>query len=141
MANQTIASVTSLVNTSSSNSEVSITRVKDVDVQARMAPSVDIVKSLEHARAAAAEQTKASRQAIERVVSELEAYVQNAQRNLDFHVDDKTGRVVVKVVDATDDSVIRQIPSEEMLALSHRLQEFMDENQIDMRGMLLELKA
>ena len=139
MANESIATVTSLVNASSSGSEISITRVKDVDV--KEVPRVDVVQNLAEARASAAEQQKVSRQAIERVVSELEAYVQNAQRNLDFHVDDKTGRVVVKVVDATNDSVIRQIPSEEMIAISHRLQEFMDENQIDMRGMLLEIKA
>ena len=139
MANESIATVTSLVNASSSGSEISITRVKDVDV--KEVPRVDVVQNLAEARASAAEQQKVSRQAIERVVSELEAYVQNAQRNLDFHVDDKTGRVVVKVVDATNDSVIRQIPSEEMIAISHRLQEFMDENQLDMRGMLLEIKA
>ena len=139
MANESIATVTSLVNASSSGSEISITRVKDVDV--KEVPRVDVVQNLAEARASAAEQQKVSRQAIERVVSELEAYVQNAQRNLDFHVDDKTGRVVVKVVDATNDSVIRQIPSEEMVAISHRLQEFMDDNQIDMRGMLLEIKA
>ena len=139
MANESIATVTSLVNASSGGSEISITRVKDVDV--KEVPRVDVVQNLAEARASAAEQQKVSRQAIERVVSELEAYVQNAQRNLDFHVDDKTGRVVVKVVDATNDSVIRQIPSEEMIAISHRLQEFMDENQIDMRGMLLEIKA
>lgn len=141
MANESIASVTSLVNASSSGSEISVTRVRDVEVKAKEAPSVDVVQSMAHARAAAAEQQQVSRQAIERVVSELEAYVQSAQRNLDFHVDDKTGRVVVKVVDATNDSVIRQIPSEEMIALSHRLQEFMDDNQLDMRGMLLEIKA
>ena len=140
MANESIATVTSLVNASSSNSEISVTRVRDVDVGTRE-PRVDVVKSMAQARASAAEQQQVSRQAIERVVSELEAYVQNAQRNLDFHVDDKTGRVVVKVVDATNDSVIRQIPSEEMVALAHRLQEFMDDNQLDMRGMLLEIKA
>jgi flagellar protein FlaG len=141
MANESIASVSSLVNASSSGSEISITRVRDVDVNAKDASRVDVVQSLAQARATAAQQSQVSRQAIERVVSELEAYVQNAQRNLDFHVDDKTGRVVVRVVDATNDSVIRQIPSEEMIAISHRLQEFMDENQLDMRGMLLEIKA
>lgn len=140
MANESIATVSSLVNTSSSNSEISVTRVRDVEVGTRET-RVDAVQSLAQARARAAEQQQVSRQAIERVVSELEAYVQNAQRNLDFHVDDKTGRVVVKVVDATNDSVIRQIPSEEMIAISHRLQEFMDNNQQDMRGMLLEIKA
>jgi flagellar protein FlaG len=141
MASESIASVSSLVNASSSGSEISITRVRDVDVNAKDASRVDVVQSLAQARATAAQQSQVSRQAIERVVSELEAYVQNAQRNLDFHVDDKTGRVVVRVVDATNDSVIRQIPSEEMVAISHRLQEFMDDNQLDMRGMLLEIKA
>jgi flagellar protein FlaG len=139
MANETIASIASLVNASSSTSEISVTRVKDVAI--KEVPRVDAAKEMAQARAAAAEQQQVSRQAIERVVSELESYVQNAQRNLDFHVDDKTGRVVVRVVDATNDSVIRQIPSEEMVAISHRLQEFMDDNQLDMRGMLLEIKA
>ncbi len=141
MANESIATVTSLVNASGGSSEVSVTRIRDVEVAAKEETQVQVERNMAHAKAAAAEQSEASRQAIERVVSELEAYVQKAQRNLDFHVDDKTGRVVVKVVDATDESVIRQIPSEEMLALSHRLQDFMDENQVDMKGMFLEIKA
>ena len=140
MANESIATVTSLVNTRGSSSEISVTRIRDVDLPA-MQQQVDTAKSMEEARTAAAAQIKVTREAFERVVSELEAYVQNTQRNLDFQVDDKTGRVVVKVIDATDDSVIRQIPSEEMLAISHRLQEFLENNQRDMRGMLLEIKA
>lgn len=140
MANESIATVTSLVNTRGSSSEISVTRIRDVEMPA-MQQQIDTAKSMEQARSAAAEQVTVSREAFERVVSELEAYVQNTQRNLDFQVDDKTGRVVVKVIDATDDSVIRQIPSEEMLAISHRLQEFLENNQRDMRGMLLEIKA
>jgi|GEM_PF-1162197 flagellar protein FlaG len=140
MANQSIATVTSLVNTTNSNSEISVTRIKDVDAATRNR-QVDAATHVATARAAAAEQVTVSREAFDRVVSELEAYVQNAQRNLDFQVDDKTGRVVVKVIDATDDSVIRQIPSEEMLAVSQRLQDFLDKNHMDMRGMLLEIKA
>ena len=140
MANESIATVTSLVNTTSSSGEIHVSRIRDIDAGARDR-HVDAVASMAKARAAAAEQNKVSREAFDRVVSELEAYVQNTQRNLDFQVDDRTGRVVVKVIDATDDSVIRQIPSEEMIALSHRLQEFLEDNQVDMRGMLLEIKA
>lgn len=140
MANESIATVTSLVNTRGSSSEISVTRIRDVEMPA-MQQQIDTARSMEQARSAAAAQIQVSREAFERVVSELEAYVQNTQRNLDFQVDDKTGRVVVKVIDATDDSVIRQIPSEEMLAISHRLQEFLENNQRDMRGMLLEIKA
>ena len=140
MANQSIATVTSLVNTTNSNSEISVTRIKELDA-ATKSNSGDVVKDAQKARAAAAEQVQVSREAFDKVVSELKAYVQNAQRNLDFQVDDKTGRVVVKVIDATDDSVIRQIPSEEMLAVSHRIQEYLDKKQMDMKGMLLEIKA
>jgi len=140
MAHQSIATVTSLVNTTNSNSEISVTRIKELDA-ATKSNSGDVVKDAQKARAAAAEQVQVSREAFDKVVSELKAYVQNAQRNLDFQVDDKTGRVVVKVIDATDDSVIRQIPSEEMLAVSHRIQEYLDKKQMDMKGMLLEIKA
>ncbi|MBI1422990.1 MAG: hypothetical protein GC149_05945 [Gammaproteobacteria bacterium] len=140
MANHSIATVTSLVNTTNSNSEINVTRIKDIDA-ANKHHQGDALANIASAKAAAAEQVKVSREAFNRVVSELETFVQKAQRNLDFQVDDKTGRVVVKVIDATDDSVIRQIPSEEMLALSQRIQDYLDKNQMDMRGMLLEIKA
>jgi len=87
---------------------------------------------------ATAERVEISQEAIEKVVSELKDYVQNSRRNLDFQVDDVTGRVVVKVIDSNSDTVIRQIPSEEILALSRRLAESVEEAQ---KGMLLELKA
>jgi len=38
-----------------------------------------------------------------------------------FPFDDDTGRTVVKVVDASTDEVIRQIPSEEVLAIAKAL--------------------
>lgn len=140
MANESLATITSLVNTSSGSSEISVTRIRDVEVETTER-NVDAVQRMSNAKAAAAAQVKVSREAVEKVVSELEAYVQSAQRNLDFQVDDRTGRVVVKVIDATNNQVIRQMPSEEMIALSHRIQEFLDDNQGDMRGMLLEIKA
>lgn len=140
MANQSIATVTSLVNTTHSNSEIGVTRIKDVDASTH-AVSSDSVKSVATARAAAAEQRQVSREAFDKVVSELKAFVQKTQRNLDFRVDDRTGHVVVKVIDASDDSVIRQIPSEEMLAVSQRIQDYLDKNQVDAKGMLLEIKA
>ncbi len=141
MANETIAQITSLVNTRSNGSEISVTRIRDVNVAAVKPSRIDAAQSIAQAREASAEQIKVSRESFERVVSELESFVQNSQRNLNFHIDDKTGRVIVSVVDSTNDSVIRQIPSEEMLVLSHRIQEFMDEHQFEMKGMLLELKA
>ena len=80
-----------------------------------------------------------SQEALEKVVSQLNAYIQNTQRDMDFSVDDATGRVVVRVVDSNTEEVIRQIPSEEMLAISRHLLESLESEQP--KGFLIELKA
>lgn len=80
-----------------------------------------------------------SQKALEKVVSQLNAYVQNTQRDMDFSVDGATGRVVVRVIDSESDEVIRQIPSEEMLAISRHLIETLETEQP--KGFLIELKA
>lgn len=81
-----------------------------------------------------------SKEAIDEAVSHLKEYVQSMQRDMDFSVDDKTGRFVVKVIDSQTKEVIRQIPSEEMLAISRHLADSL-EDQDDSRGFLIELKA
>ena len=81
-----------------------------------------------------------SKEAIDEAVSHLKEYVQNMQRDMDFSVDDKTGRFVVKVIDSQTKEVIRQIPSEEMLAISRHLVDSLEEME-DSRGFLIELKA
>ena len=80
-----------------------------------------------------------SQEALEKVVSQLNAYIQNTQRDVDFSVDDSTGRVVVRVIDSASEEVIRQIPSEEMLAISRHLIESLETDQP--KGFLIELKA
>ena len=80
-----------------------------------------------------------SQEALEKVVSQLNAYIQNTQRDVDFSVDDSTGRVVVRVIDSESEEVIRQIPSEEMLAISRHLVESLETEQP--KGFLIELKA
>lgn len=49
--------------------------------------------------------------------------LQSVNRNLQFKVDDTTQELVVKVVDSETGDVVRQIPSEEMLAFIKRMQE------------------
>ena len=80
-----------------------------------------------------------SQEALENVVSQLNAYIQNTQRDMDFSVDDATGRVVVRVIDSESEEVIRQIPSEEMLAISRHLLESLETDEP--KGFLIELKA
>lgn len=63
------------------------------------------------------------RQVLEQAVTSIEGFVQNIRRNLDFALDDSSGRLVVKVTDGATGEVIRQLPSEEVLRLAESLEE------------------
>ena len=59
-------------------------------------------------------------------VRNLNDFAQNTQRELNFSIDEQTGRTVVKVIDHETKDVIRQIPAEEILALARRVVEDKD---------------
>lgn len=60
---------------------------------------------------------------VSKVVQNLNDYVQSMQRQLRFNVDEVTGRMVVKVIDAETQETIRQIPAEEIMALARHMTE------------------
>ncbi len=64
---------------------------------------------------------------LQQAVSQLNDYVQNIQRNLQFSIDKESGVMVVKVIDTKSAKVIRQIPTEESLRMARRLVEHRDE--------------
>lgn len=70
-----------------------------------------------------AESREASRSQVEGAVSAIQEFVQSVRRNLDFRVDDSSGRVVVQVTDRESGDVIRQMPTEEALKLAESLDE------------------
>ncbi|WP_434629222.1 flagellar protein FlaG [Pseudomonas sp. Z1-29] len=65
---------------------------------------------------AAAEQDK-----LKKAVQEIEKFVQSVKRNLEFSIDEPSGKVVVKVIASGSGEVIRQIPNEEVLKLADSL--------------------
>jgi flagellar protein FlaG len=71
--------------------------------------------------------TSVDKEKVTQAVSKLNDYVQNVQRNLQFNIDQESGVMVVKVVEANTDKVIRQIPNEETLRLARNLVEQDDE--------------
>ncbi|AWL02463.1 flagellin [Stutzerimonas stutzeri] len=84
-------------------------------------------------RTTTAEQAPASILEARSAAEAFKSFVQDIQRNLDFSVDDSTGQVVVKVIDGDSGKLVRQIPSEELLRLSERLD--------DMRSLLFKAEA
>lgn len=73
------------------------------------------------------ESVDVSAEQIETAVSQLSEFVQSSNRQLNFSVDQGSNKQVVKVTDAASGEVIRQIPSEEVLKLSERLQDLQTE--------------
>ncbi len=63
------------------------------------------------------EQTAALKEAITR----LNEYVQSVQRDLQFNLDESSGKTVIKVLDRNTQEVIRQIPDEFVLKLARNL--------------------
>lgn len=66
-------------------------------------------------------------------VAQLNDYMQNLNRSLQFSVDEDSGDTVVKVIDSDTDEVVRQIPSESILKIRNAVAEY--------RGILLETQA
>lgn len=81
----------------------------------------------------APDQERVTRDQVESAVSTIQDFVQSIRRDINFSLDDGSGRVVVKVTDASSGEVIRQIPSEEALQLAESLAE--------MRSLLFKAEA
>ena len=63
------------------------------------------------------------REQLDDAVSQLNDFVQNVQRDLQFEGDNEMGQTIVRVVDQQTQEVIRQIPDEVALRLAEKLQQ------------------
>lgn len=69
------------------------------------------------------EKKPADSENIEKAVGIMNDHVQQIHRQLQFSVDDHSGRIVITVIDSDTDEVIRQIPGEEALNYARKLAE------------------
>lgn len=60
---------------------------------------------------------------VEQAVSQVNEFVQSLSRDLQFTVDQDSGRTVIKVLDSETKEVIRQIPPEELLRIATTMTE------------------
>lgn len=79
---------------------------------------------------------------IQAAVDKIAAYVDSISRSLSISVDDRSGGFVVQVQDGATEEVIRQIPSEEVLAISAAISQQVDSLKVmgeeGARGLLLD---
>lgn len=62
-----------------------------------------------------------SNEQLEAAVKSVANYIKPFNNNLEFSINKDTDQIVTRVVDSTTKEVIRQIPSEEMLAIAKAL--------------------
>lgn len=72
-------------------------------------------------------------EAVNQAVQNLNDYVQNIERNLEFSVDRNNGNTVISVIDPQTEEVIRQIPPEKAVNAVRNLQR--------LEGLLLSAEA
>jgi len=84
-------------------------------------------------RAAIEQSAEVGRDELQAAVSDIQNFVQAVRRDINFNLDDESGRMVINVTEATSGDVIRQIPSEEALRLA--------ENLSEIRSVLFEAEA
>jgi len=91
--------------------------------------AADAVKKTEAQSVSVVDEAKVAKESddLKQAVIQLNDFVQTVQRNLQFSIDKESGTMVVKVIDAKSEKVIRQMPSEETLKLARSLIEQSDD--------------
>lgn len=83
--------------------------------------------------AKSAQENTPSRQTVDEAVNRLAKFVAPNQADINFSVDETSGIRVVKIIDRNSNEVIRQMPSEEAVALAQALDK--------LQGLLIRDKA
>jgi flagellar protein FlaG len=84
---------------------------------------VGIVASVDIKKVDVIESNKPTQQAIAKAANDIQNFVKEMGRNLQFSIDKTTGYNVVRVVNPDTQEVIRQLPSEELLKIAASMQE------------------
>ncbi len=62
---------------------------------------------------------------LERIVKEINQFIQIFNSKIAFEIDKDTGKTILKIIDSQTNEIIRQIPPEELLRISKRISELL----------------
>ncbi|ALQ09809.1 MULTISPECIES: flagellar protein FlaG [Pseudoalteromonas] len=105
-------------NTASNLTERAIDDVKQVDTQTQQQ-----LQQKMYEKEAEDKQQPLEREQLEEMAQQLQDFMGEMNRSLQFKVDEDSGRDVIKVLDKNSGEVIKQYPSEEVLSLVSKLSE------------------
>ena len=126
-------------------SEVGALNGKDgvADVKATAVAQADVASSAK-SRADETQQARELQQKeMQKQAQDLQVISESKGWNVSFRVDNDLNKTIIKVVDTDTKETIRQIPSEELLSISKRIQAFRDgeDTGSDLAGLLLDRQA
>ncbi|MFW1677660.1 flagellar protein FlaG [Pontibacter sp. JAM-7] len=67
--------------------------------------------------------TQETTETIQQAVAAINDFMGKFQRTLNFSVDDEAGQTVIRVIDKSNDELIRQIPSEDFLKITQHIEQ------------------
>jgi flagellar protein FlaG len=105
---------------SSTNLTTGYAKKTDPDGQVTLPKNVDNTSQQEVVDKASANQALTPEQ-LEKVAQQLQDFVGDMNRGLEFSVDKDSGRDVIKVIDKSSGDLVKQYPSEEVLTLVSKL--------------------
>lgn len=98
--------------------------VSDQQADSNIASDKAAQARIEEVQKEQVEQSQEEKQAdIKQAVTQLNDYVQDVQRDLQFNLDDNSGKTVITVVDRNTSEVVRQIPDDVALKLARGLEQ------------------
>lgn len=75
--------------------------------------------------------TPATNRQLQQALSDLQNVIDPLAHDLQFSVDEESGRTIVKVVDRATDEVVTQFPSEQALHMSRTVKEYLQGLLVD----------
>jgi flagellar protein FlaG len=85
--------------------------------------SIDNISAIQQAGEISESHNPLNVEQLEKVAQQLQDFVGDLNRNLEFSVDKDSGRDVIKVFDKDSGDLLKQFPSEEVLTLVSKLSE------------------
>lgn len=70
-----------------------------------------------------AELSEQSSEALHETVAAINDFMSKFDRTLNFSVDIAAGQTIIKVIDTSNDELVRQIPSEDFIAISKHIEQ------------------
>lgn len=109
--------------------EQEVQRAEDtsiVSLQQRNVEKLSVVEQAKQAKQAEQEEEQ-SKASVEEAVESVASFVNSVSKNVDFLVDEDSGRTIIKVVDVQNQELIRQFPSDEIISMANRIKELQEQ--------------